>query len=145
MSRIKKTTVKTPGVYITEIAALPPSVAQVETAIPAFIGYTEKASRNGEYRVNKAIRISSFIEYVQYFGDAYDNITATVTLDHNNNVGNVTIEPIFQLFNAIRMYFNNGGSVCYIISPGLYDPVNHAKMKQFIDPLATPPINCFDI
>ena len=36
-------TYKTPGVYVEEISLLPPSVAQVETAIPAFIGYTEKA------------------------------------------------------------------------------------------------------
>ncbi len=34
---------KTPGVYVDEIALLPPSVAGVETSIPAFIGYTEKA------------------------------------------------------------------------------------------------------
>ena len=34
----------TPGVYVEEISVFPPSVAQVETAIPAFIGYTEKAS-----------------------------------------------------------------------------------------------------
>ena len=37
------TTYKTPGVYVEEISVFPPSVAQVETAIPAFIGYTEKA------------------------------------------------------------------------------------------------------
>ena len=36
------TTYKTPGVYVEEIVKFPPSVAQVETAIPAFIGYTEK-------------------------------------------------------------------------------------------------------
>jgi uncharacterized protein len=35
---------KTPGVYIEEIPHLPPSIASVETAIPAFIGYTEKAT-----------------------------------------------------------------------------------------------------
>ena len=29
---------KTPGVYIEEIPKLPPSIASVETAIPAFIG-----------------------------------------------------------------------------------------------------------
>ena len=36
-------TYKTPGVYVEEIPKLPPSVAQVETALPAFIGYTNKA------------------------------------------------------------------------------------------------------
>ena len=36
---------KTPGEYIEEISKLPPSVAAVETAIPAFIGYTQKAQK----------------------------------------------------------------------------------------------------
>jgi Phage tail sheath protein FI len=36
---------KTPGVYVEEISKFPPSVAEVETAIPAFIGYTEKATK----------------------------------------------------------------------------------------------------
>ena len=34
---------KTPGVYIVEKSAFPNSVVQVATAVPAFIGYTEKA------------------------------------------------------------------------------------------------------
>ena len=33
-------TYRTPDVYIEEISVFPPSVAEVETAIPAFIGYT---------------------------------------------------------------------------------------------------------
>ena len=37
---------KTPGVYVEEIAKFPPSVAQVETAIPAFIGYTAQGPKN---------------------------------------------------------------------------------------------------
>ena len=37
-------TYKTPGVYVEEIPKFPPSVAPVATAIPAFIGYTEKAT-----------------------------------------------------------------------------------------------------
>ncbi len=36
---------KTPGVYIEEIVKFPPSVAQVETAIPAFMGFTQIAKR----------------------------------------------------------------------------------------------------
>lgn len=41
------TTYKTPGVYIEEISKFPPSIAQVETAIPAFVGYTERIMING--------------------------------------------------------------------------------------------------
>ena len=36
---------KTPGVFVEEISKFPPSIAAVETAIPAFIGYTEKAMK----------------------------------------------------------------------------------------------------
>ena len=38
-------TYRTPDVYIEEISVFPPSVAEVETAIPAFIGYTERATK----------------------------------------------------------------------------------------------------
>ncbi len=41
------TAYKTPGGYIEEISKFPPSVAQVETAIPAFVGYTELAVVDG--------------------------------------------------------------------------------------------------
>ena len=43
MSQINETAIRTPGVYTTEIPTLPPSVAQVSTAVPAFIGYTASA------------------------------------------------------------------------------------------------------
>ena len=36
-------TIQIPEVHIEEIPLLPPSVTSVETAIPAFIGYTQKA------------------------------------------------------------------------------------------------------
>ena len=59
---------KTPGVYIEEIVKFPPSIAPVETAIPAFIGYTEKATQNGESLTNKPTRIESIAEYEEIFG-----------------------------------------------------------------------------
>ncbi|MCB9267866.1 MAG: hypothetical protein H6558_22820, partial [Lewinellaceae bacterium] len=44
---------KTPGVYVEEISTLPPSVAEVATAIPAFIGYTQKVPTvTDTFRVN---------------------------------------------------------------------------------------------
>ena len=55
---------KTPGVYVEEVSNLAPSVASVATAIPAFLGYTEK----GTAYEPKAIR--SYLEYVAEFGGA---------------------------------------------------------------------------
>jgi len=61
---------KTPGVYLVEKNAFPNSVVEVATAVPAFIGYTKKAENGGKSLLNKPFRISSFSEYLQYFGGA---------------------------------------------------------------------------
>ena len=62
-----------PGVFVEEIPTLPPSVAPVATAIPAFIGYTQfRLDDNGKEMGSGVVirRITTFIEYTQYFGNA---------------------------------------------------------------------------
>lgn len=121
---------KTPGVYVEEISKFPPSVAQVETAIPAFIGYTEKAEkRNGDTLTMIPKRISSILEYETYFGGAdYETtIDATIT---DTVVDGVTSRDIkvaqpstpskYLMFYSMQMYFANGGGPCYIVSVGDY-------------------------
>ena len=53
---------KTPGVYITELPSFPSSVVGVETAVPAFIGYTEKSLFRGKSVEFKPVRISSLAD-----------------------------------------------------------------------------------
>jgi uncharacterized protein len=62
------TVMKTPGVYIVEKSAFPNSVVEVATAVPAFIGYTEKADNKGLSLLNKPWRISSMAEFLSYYG-----------------------------------------------------------------------------
>ena len=45
-------TLMTPGVYIEEKNAFPSSITAVATAVPVFIGYTQKAVRNGKSLVH---------------------------------------------------------------------------------------------
>src|SRR6187551_3322193 len=71
---------KTPGVYIKEIPLFPPSIAEVETAIPAFIGYTETASFNGRDLSMRPTRISSLLEYESMFGTAQKENALSVTV-----------------------------------------------------------------
>lgn len=101
---------KTPGVYINEIDAFPPSVAQVATAVPAFIGYTEKGP-------SVPVRISSLLEFQQIFGSAPspDNIT----INMGSNVYEVA-ESKFKLYNSLNLFYANGGGVCYIVSIGQF-------------------------
>lgn len=61
---------KTPGVYIVEKNAFPNSVVEVATAVPAFIGYTEKAKNGTKSLQNLPFKISSLAEYERYFGGA---------------------------------------------------------------------------
>jgi len=61
---------KTPGVYVVEKNAFPNSVVEVATAVPAFVGYTERALNGTKSLNNVPFRISSMGEFVQYFGEA---------------------------------------------------------------------------
>ncbi|NER48994.1 MAG: phage tail sheath family protein [Symploca sp. SIO1A3] len=101
-------TYKTPNVYVEEISTLPPSVAEVSTAIPAFIGYTNKAQKGTTDLTNVPTRISSWIDYEQWFDPKDDNNT------------NHTKPQDYLMYYALRMYFDNGGGSCYIVSVGDY-------------------------
>ncbi|EOR94508.1 Phage tail sheath protein FI [Arcticibacter svalbardensis MN12-7] len=124
---------KTPGVYIREIPTFPPSVAEVETAIPAFIGYTEKATFNGKDLKLKPQRISSLLEYEELFGLAQKETAITITITDTTDAGTVsrnigiTKDPVtssrFRLYYGLQMYFANGGGPCYIVSVGPYPNV----------------------
>lgn len=132
-------TYKTPGVYIEEISKFPPSVAEVETAVPAFIGYTEKAEKKGASLTNVPTKIMSLLEYQQLFGGEPPMTTATVKVDPDNNyaVDEVTIDDRFYMYEALRMFFDNGGGKCYIVSVGDYgDSISSTELTTGLDALA---------
>ena len=126
-------TYKTPNVYVEEISTFPPSVAEVSTAIPAFIGYTEKAPGRSEVLPNKPIltRISSLLDYETLFGKAQ-------ATDFNVVESAGGIEPIitpelkYLMYYALRMYFDNGGGSCYIVSVGGYSSTGLLIKEDFI-------------
>lgn len=119
-------TYKTPGVYVEEISLLPPSVAQVETAIPAFIGYTRTAEKDGQDLKNLPARITSMLEYSLYFGGprTFSSGDFELWLDQDKDfkviAGSFKITKLFNMYNSVRHYFDNGGGPCYIISVGGY-------------------------
>ncbi|HRD83026.1 MAG TPA: phage tail sheath C-terminal domain-containing protein [Saprospiraceae bacterium] len=111
---------KTPGVYVEEIPKFPPSIAAVETAIPAFIGYTEKASRNGTSLHLKPTRIESIAEYEAYFGGGPSQ-AVTIELDASNAFVSAAGDAEYYLYDSLRMFYANGGGNCYILSVGTYE------------------------
>ena len=113
-------TYKTPGVYVEEVSLFPPSIAQVETAVPAFIGYTETHSKFGENLLLKPTKIRSLAEYEESFGGAPETIVNSVDIDALNNVVATKLDKGFLLYDSLRLFFANGGAKCYIISVGEY-------------------------
>ena len=174
---------KTPGVYIAELPAFPPSVVGVATAIPVFVGYTEQALVGGKPVIGKPISISSLAAYEEVFGkgfaavfnlkdvtpnpasgaqladdpahdpDDYDfsvldssvsppvmkyfELTASggevpaplpplgdETISFLSGTGPVEDpapdQPRFNLYNSMRLFYDNGGGDCYVVSAGTY-------------------------
>jgi phage tail sheath protein FI len=135
----------TPGVYIEEVSVFPPSIAPVATAVPAFIGTTQKAvGRNGEDLIRKATRITSLLEYEALFGVGPVPKVAVKVEEHYGREGNVTQVKIDWdkkpeipdrfLYPSLRLYFANGGGPCYIYSIGDY--AANSKAQDFVDAIA---------
>lgn len=125
---------KTPGVYVEEISTLPPSVGQVPTAIPAFIGYTQRASKQGKDLTNTPTHCTSLLEFMEVFGGACEFGKIHVNLDEAKSVSGVSFERRFYLFDAVKLFFANGGGECYIVSVGKYtDDVNVDAIAAGVD------------
>ncbi|MBL9170933.1 MAG: phage tail sheath family protein [Verrucomicrobiales bacterium] len=159
-------TIKTPGVFITEKNAFPNSVVQVATAIPAFIGYTPQAHPvyRGRSCARTPIRIESFGDFLAHFAvqttpshggppeiapddqqyaPRYHAIPAK-----QGSGGDITLsgqhydlEPdpgsVYYLFSSLKLFFQNGGGPCYVISIGSYGPISgkpKAKDEALINP-----------
>ncbi len=143
---------RTPGVYITELDAFPPSIVGVQTATPAFLGFTERAEISGKPAFDQAIKINSLVDFETIFGQGYrpryrieeatpevitaGNFDLTLTgygapgpYDEHTPPANPTpkyygLTPVneakFALYDSMRLFFNNGGGTCYVVSVGAY-------------------------
>lgn len=136
---------KTPGVYIVEKSAFPNSVVEVATAIPAFIGYTEKADNKGKSLSNQPWRITSMAEFNNYFGfgpapqfgfvaaATPPTAPASFSLSGTDYLLGQT-KGRYLLYYSMLLFFQNGGETCYIVSVGNYgDDVDSDILKGGID------------
>jgi len=91
----------TPGVYVEENPSTRRSVSDAETAVAAFLGYTAMADRDGESLVMRPTTVTSFVEFERWFGGGPPR--------HD-----------FHLHDSVRLYFENGGAKCHVVSVGDY-------------------------
>lgn len=119
------------GADVSEISPPPPPIRGVETAVPVFIGYTQKAEQNRSAQPlrNIPVRISSMPEFSAIYGtpqpeafllkleDAYD---AGGVLVKRQVAVTLPSPSLYKLCYSLQLYFANGGGPCYIISVGDY-------------------------
>lgn len=160
------TALRTPGVYVTEEDAFPPSIVGVQTAVPAFIGYTQQAEVGGKPCYLKPQKIKSFAEYVSIFGKGFEptiDITEVPPADVQANPDAADISLVdaagatkyykltqatdtrFNLYAGMQLFYDNGGEECYVVSVGDYTnqgatpagvPVDAAKLTSGLDAIA---------
>lgn len=82
-----------PGVYIQEVSSGVRAITGVSTSIGAFLGRASKGP------IDKAVRLFSYADYQRSFGEPH---------------------PAGDLAEAVKLFFDNGGSDCYVIriAPG---------------------------
>ncbi len=127
------TNLKSPGVYIDEINAFPNSIVAVETAVPAFIGYTEKSEYGGKSLKNKPVRIENFTEFELFYGNGFKTIydlkavkPEEMPLNYDFKLNNIAYElseepsTKFNLYDSLKFFYQNGGGSCFIISIGTF-------------------------
>ena len=158
---------RTPGVYVQELGAFPNSVVPVPTAVPAFIGYTARASLQGRSCIGEPVQISSLQEFMTCFG-LLDPLTGAPLPEAGQNparyypihasapafadivLGNQAydIEPdpgtVYHLYNSIKLFYANGGGVCYVVSVGPYGAAVGSP-KAETDPLVNPNVRVGDL
>ena len=122
----------TPGVYIEEKSAFSSSVVPVSTAVPAFIGYTQRATRGNKPLTNLPTRVTSLAEFEEMFGGAPKT---KFTIQPEDNVGytlSADQATRYLLHSCLRHFYSNGGGDCYVVSIGNYG--NGIKAIDFNDP-----------
>jgi phage tail sheath protein FI len=143
----------TPGVYITEYNAFPQSVVGVNTAVPAFIGYTQTAVVDGKDVTLKPIQLTSMADYIQVFGTEFNTSWEISTTPpaaggspdfmvdgQGYYVSPAPNQPQFNLYYSMQLFFANGGATCYVVSVGGYikkdgtpNSVNKDDLVQGLD------------
>ena len=123
---------QTPGIFLQEENAFPPSIVGVDTAVPVFIGYTENAEQNGHSLRMQPVRINSMADYMAIFGGPFQHLfrLAEVTDDKGKPESEVMfggkhyrldLKKRFYLYNSMQLFYANGGGSCYVVSVGSYD------------------------
>jgi Bacteriophage tail sheath protein len=98
----------TPGVYVEEVPSANKPIEGVGTAVAAFVGMAPSGP------VNKAMRISNWTQFAKIFGDT-------------QNPDNGPFMAGSYLAHSVYGFFQNGGSLCWVVRVGSDDGAPAAR------------------
>ena len=121
-------------------SAFPSYVVEVAAAVPAFIGYTEKADNKGKTLLNKPWKISSMAEFHNYFGSGSKPVFKIRKAEEGEEAdfiqrGGDAEDPTldeyiveqqaskYLLYNSMKLFFSNGGG------PAMSSPLGLLEKK----------------
>lgn len=107
-------TYKTPGVYRKDI--FPVLEAELRTGVPAFLGFVEKGP------INAPQMLTLWVQFQEYFGNP---------------------SPNGYLAHAVRGFFENGGTLCYVVALPNDNFLPAEALHQGLETLA--PLNSIDL
>lgn len=118
-----------PGVFIAEQGSLG-TIAGVATAVPVFIGYTERAERaerDGPSLHLQPVQVASLADYEQSFGRGHVPVVRLTpspltpdTVVIGLSAFRLETEGRRELHDSLRVFYANGGQRCYVVSIGTY-------------------------
>ena len=132
-----------PGVYIVEKNAFPNSVVEVATAVPAFIGHTEKASDKGR-PITKPVRVTSLGEFEAKFGGApkikytLKKLAPNTDADFKVDKDGYSLEPQshYIFYDSLRWFFQNGPQRVFValhVAPWVFRIGADSELTNHID------------
>ena len=136
------TDIRTPGVYVRFDESRQQRLNAIPSAVPAFIGYTEnkkidkekaysvvqfqvkvKSEQGGdEWTVHEIIthKVKSLRDFTSIFGNQQNFAFSNVYYDEydSKKIDRVELEDRFFLYDSVKLFYENGGGECFVVSIG---------------------------
>lgn len=152
--------------------AFPDAAAPVATAVPAFIGYTPRADRDGVSYVGKPVKVGSFEEFAAYFllpeapasaqtqappvrqyrpqyylvpQASEPKVGASLWIGDTRYAVLPDPATIHHLYNSVRLFYQNGGGEAWIVSVGGYGPPSGKPIAAPDAPVINPNVVLADL
>ncbi|MBI5331378.1 MAG: phage tail sheath family protein [Betaproteobacteria bacterium] len=129
------------------MSAFPNGIVGVQTDVPVFIGYTQQAQDPISHKslCQRPISIASLADYQAFFGQGFRptfQLTPASQGDYDIAAPGPeffklvqTPDTAFHLYNAVRLFFANGGGSCDVVSCGQYHggPIRLADLQAGLE------------